>query len=142
MRDPISLATNFPRFAAIGNDLCWHGDPMQTRWFDMQFLAEAIDKRTLWPQHSKYVLGTKDLESRAKVVKFSVIQRHEKQGAAQEHELASFEAMMLPHMDAAHNLARWLLRNEEDAKMWSRKRICVRSNRSVGSMVPMGGRGC
>jgi RNA polymerase sigma-70 factor (ECF subfamily) len=24
--------------------------------------------------------------------------------------------MMLPHLDAAHNLARWLLRNEEDAR--------------------------
>src|SRR3989454_2865126 len=28
----------------------------------------------------------------------------------------SFEALMLPHMDAAHNLAKWLLRNEEDAQ--------------------------
>jgi len=27
----------------------------------------------------------------------------------------SFEAMMLPHLDAAYNLAKWLLRNEEDA---------------------------
>jgi RNA polymerase sigma-70 factor (ECF subfamily) len=26
------------------------------------------------------------------------------------------EGMMLPHLDAAHNLARWLLRNEEDAQ--------------------------
>ena len=28
----------------------------------------------------------------------------------------SFEAAMLPHLDAAHNLAKWLLRNEEDAR--------------------------
>jgi len=28
----------------------------------------------------------------------------------------SFEAMMLPHLDAAYNLARWLLRNEQDAQ--------------------------
>ena len=33
-----------------------------------------------------------------------------------EHELVSFEALMLPHLDAAHNLARWLLRNEDDAQ--------------------------
>ena len=65
---------------------------------------------------AKYVFDTKDLESRDKVVKFAVFQRHEEQGAAQEHDLASFEAMMLPHMDAAHNLARWLLRNEQDAQ--------------------------
>ena len=28
----------------------------------------------------------------------------------------SFEAMMLPHLDAAHNLAKWLLRNEQDVQ--------------------------
>src|SRR6202007_3202564 len=28
----------------------------------------------------------------------------------------TFEAMMLPHLDAAHNLANWLLRNEQDAQ--------------------------
>ena len=28
----------------------------------------------------------------------------------------SFEAMILPHLDAAHNLAKWLLRNEQDAQ--------------------------
>src|SRR5215471_16019842 len=65
---------------------------------------------------AEYAFGAEDLELRAKVVKFAVIQREEGQGAAQEHELASFEAMMLPHMDAAYNLARWLLRNEQDAQ--------------------------
>src|SRR6185503_10149616 len=65
---------------------------------------------------AEYAFGAEDLESRAKVVKFAVFQRHEEQGAAQEHELVSFEAMMLPHMDAAHNLAKWLLRNEQDAQ--------------------------
>src|SRR6266478_8323943 len=28
----------------------------------------------------------------------------------------TFEALMLPHLDAAHNFAKWLLRNEEDAR--------------------------
>ena len=28
----------------------------------------------------------------------------------------SFEALMLPQLDAAHNLAKWLLRNEQDAQ--------------------------
>ena len=65
---------------------------------------------------AEYVFATKDLEPGAKVVKFAVFQGNERQDAAQEHELASFEAMMLPHMDAAHNLARWLLRNEQDAQ--------------------------
>ena len=62
------------------------------------------------------LLTSEDLGSRTKIVKFAVVQRHEEEGAAQEHELASFEAMMLPCMDAAHNLARWLLRNEQDAQ--------------------------
>jgi RNA polymerase sigma-70 factor (ECF subfamily) len=65
---------------------------------------------------AEYAFDVEDLRSRTKVVKFAVVQRHEEEGAAQEHELASFEAMMLPCMDAAHNLARWLLRNEQDAQ--------------------------
>ena len=28
----------------------------------------------------------------------------------------TFEAVMLPHLDAAHNLAKWLLRNEQDVQ--------------------------
>jgi RNA polymerase sigma-70 factor (ECF subfamily) len=115
MRDPIPLATNFPRFEASGNGLCCHGDP-QTRWFDMQFLVDAPIKNTMATTlEADYVFGTKDFELGAKVVKFAVIQGNQGEGA-QEHELASFEAMMLPHMDAAHNLARWLLRNEQDAQ--------------------------
>ena len=65
---------------------------------------------------AEYAFDVEDLESRTNIVKFAVVQRHEEEGAAQEHELASFEAMMLPCMDAAHNLARWLLRNEQDAQ--------------------------
>jgi RNA polymerase sigma-70 factor (ECF subfamily) len=49
-------------------------------------------------------------------VKFAVIQKDAEEGVAREHELASFEAMMLPHLDAAHNLARWLMRNAQDAQ--------------------------
>src|SRR5213594_5052347 len=33
-----------------------------------------------------------------------------------KRDVASFEEAMLPHLDAAHNLARWLLRNEQDAQ--------------------------
>ena len=35
---------------------------------------------------------------------------------AMKPDLASFEEALLPHLDAAHNLARWLLRNEQDAQ--------------------------
>jgi RNA polymerase sigma-70 factor, ECF subfamily len=42
---------------------------------------------------------TEDFESEPKIV-----------------ELASFEETMLPHLDAAHNFAKWLLRNEQDAQ--------------------------
>jgi RNA polymerase sigma-70 factor (ECF subfamily) len=68
------------------------------------------------PLKIDYAFNAEDLESSAKIVKFTVLKKHQEQDAAQEHELASFEETMLPHMDAAHNLARWLLRNEEDAK--------------------------
>jgi RNA polymerase sigma factor (sigma-70 family) len=114
-RDPISLATNFPGFEASGNDLCYDGDS-KTRWFYRQLLVDAPIKNTMVTTlETDYVFSTKDFESGPEVVKFAVIQGHQGEGA-QEHELASFEAMMLPHMDAAHNLARWLLRNEQDAQ--------------------------
>jgi RNA polymerase sigma factor (sigma-70 family) len=111
------LATNFPRFEASRNDLCCHGD-LHTN----ALVPHAVSSRdnrlknimaaTLEAEHA---FDTEDLESGLNVVKFAVIQGHQGEGA-QEHELASFEAMMLPHMDAAHNLARWLLRNEQDAQ--------------------------
>ena len=90
---------------------------MEKRWFQMQCLSRGNGlKNTMAATlEAEYVFGTKDLESRANVVKFAVVQRQQEQGA-QEHELASFEAMMLPHLDAAHNLARWLMRNEQDAQ--------------------------
>src|SRR5213083_2871298 len=65
---------------------------------------------------AEYASNIEDLESSAKIVKFVVLKKHEEQDATQEHELASFEETMLPHMDASHNLAKWLLRNEEDAQ--------------------------
>jgi RNA polymerase sigma-70 factor (ECF subfamily) len=58
---------------------------------------------------------TEDFESDRKTVKFVVVKKRE-EGHAQQAELTSFEEAMLPHLDAAHNLAKWLLRNEEDAK--------------------------
>src|SRR5438445_10632208 len=33
-----------------------------------------------------------------------------------EDRLASFERLLLPHLNAAHNLARWLTRNDQDAE--------------------------
>src|SRR5437762_11141457 len=58
---------------------------------------------------------TEDFESEPKIVKFVVVKKREESHAKKE-ELLSFEAVMLPHLDAAHNLARWLLRNEQDAQ--------------------------
>ena len=37
-------------------------------------------------------------------------------GAVEAHELARFEALMLPHLDAAHMLARYWTRNPQDAE--------------------------
>src|ERR1700751_1750104 len=49
-----------------------------------------------------------------KIVKFVVVKKRESH--AEKEELMSFEALMLPHLDAAYNLAKWLLRNEQDAQ--------------------------
>ncbi len=58
---------------------------------------------------------TEDFESAPKVVKFLVVKKREESHAEKE-DLMSFEAVMLPHLNAAHNLAKWLLRNEQDAQ--------------------------
>jgi RNA polymerase sigma-70 factor (ECF subfamily) len=47
--------------------------------------------------------------------RFVAVQKRE-ESPAEKKGLASFEALMLPHLDAAHNLARWLLRNEQDSQ--------------------------
>jgi len=63
-----------------------------------------------------YAFGSEDLKSSAKIVKFSVVNEPQEQTSIPENQVASFEEAMLPHMDAAHNLARWLLHNEQDAQ--------------------------
>jgi len=68
------------------------------------------------PLKIDYAFNAQELESSAKIVKFAILKKHQEPDAVQEHELVSFEETMLPHMDAAHNLAKWLLRNEDDAQ--------------------------
>ena len=50
-----------------------------------------------------------------KIVKFAIVKKRQEDHSL-EVGLASFEDAILPHLDAAHNLARWLLRNEQDAQ--------------------------
>src|SRR5216110_2695382 len=65
--------------------------------------------------NAEHASKSEDFESLRKIVKFTVVKRTEPD-PAETAELASFEETMLPHLDAAHNLARWLLRNEQDAQ--------------------------
>ncbi len=67
------------------------------------------------PLKAEYPSVSEDFDLSVKIVKFVPL-KNEEQGAAQEQELASFEALMLSHLDAAQNLAKWLLRNEQDAQ--------------------------
>src|SRR5438128_11171977 len=64
---------------------------------------------------AEYADESEDLESSSNIVKFAVVKKTEPDHA-QRAGLASFEEAMLPHLDAAHNLARWLLRNEQDTQ--------------------------
>ncbi len=69
------------------------------------------------PLKAEHASQTEDFESTAKIVKFAVVpKKQEEPDQSPKEELMSFEAAMLPHLDAAHNLARWLLRNEQDAQ--------------------------
>jgi len=65
--------------------------------------------------NAEHASETEDFESDQKIVKFVVVKKPE-ENRAQKEEVASFEAALLPHLDAAHNLARWLTRNEQDAQ--------------------------
>jgi RNA polymerase sigma-70 factor (ECF subfamily) len=65
------------------------------------------------PLKTAHASQTEDFESDSKIVKFVVVKKREEQA---KEELLSFEEAMLPHLDAAHNLAKWLLRNEQDAQ--------------------------
>jgi len=64
---------------------------------------------------AEHASQTEGFESDPKIVKFAVVKKREESQAPQP-EVTSFEELMLPHLDAAHNLARWLLRNEQDAQ--------------------------
>jgi RNA polymerase sigma factor (sigma-70 family) len=64
---------------------------------------------------AEHASETEDFESNPKIVKFVVLKKRE-EDHAQKEDLISFEEALLPHLDAAHNLARWLLRNEQDAQ--------------------------
>lgn len=44
-----------------------------------------------------------------------------------------FEEAILPHLDAAYNLARWLARNDEDARDVVQE-ACIRAFRFIGSL--------
>jgi RNA polymerase sigma-70 factor (ECF subfamily) len=68
------------------------------------------------PLKEEHASQTEDFESDPKIVKFVVLKKREEQDQPPKEELMSFEEAMLPHLDAAHNLARWLLRNEQDAQ--------------------------
>src|SRR5213078_204806 len=69
------------------------------------------------PLKAEHASQTEDFESTAKIVKFAIVPKeHEEPDQSPKEELMSFEAAMLPHLDAAHNLAKWLLRNEQDAQ--------------------------
>jgi RNA polymerase sigma-70 factor (ECF subfamily) len=54
-------------------------------------------------------------DSDPKIVKFTVVKKRQEDHSL-ERGLISFEDALLPHLDAAHNLARWLVRNEQDAQ--------------------------
>jgi RNA polymerase sigma-70 factor (ECF subfamily) len=80
--------------------------PCRVREYDASKIAMALPLKTADASQ------TEDL-SDPKIVKFVVVKKRQEQA---KEELTSFEEAMLPHLDAAHNLAKWLLRSEEDAQ--------------------------
>jgi len=68
------------------------------------------------PSQTDQIRDIEALESNPKIVRFTIVSDQEAEVPAQTTDLGSFERLMLGHLDAAHNLARWLLRNEQDAQ--------------------------
>jgi RNA polymerase sigma-70 factor (ECF subfamily) len=76
----------------------------------------APEKITMaFPLKEPHTFEAESFEPHRTIVKFAVFKETESAHAAAA-EVVSFEEAMLPHLDAAHNLARWLLRNEQDAQ--------------------------
>jgi RNA polymerase sigma-70 factor, ECF subfamily len=78
--------------------------------------GEAREMAIALPLKPTHGLESETFESDQKVVKFVVVNKSGEQDHSRKEEVTSFEEAMLPHLDAAHNLARWLLRNEQDAQ--------------------------
>jgi RNA polymerase sigma factor (sigma-70 family) len=79
-------------------------------------MARVAKMAVALPLRPTHVSKSADFESDQKVVNFVVVNKDRKDDHSQTGEVTSFEEAMLPHLDAAHNLARWLLRNEQDAQ--------------------------
>jgi RNA polymerase sigma-70 factor (ECF subfamily) len=77
---------------------------------------DGLENVMALPFNAAHASQTEQFESRPTIVKFAVVKDEEQQSPSREGEPGSFEEVMLPHLDAAHNLARWLLRNEQDAQ--------------------------
>jgi RNA polymerase sigma factor (sigma-70 family) len=64
--------------------------------------------------------GSRDSEHRERICLWADIQcstrRRDRRGAGLDPKTQQFEAIVLPHLDAAYNLARWLLKDDDSAQ--------------------------
>jgi len=79
-------------------------------------MAGRLKMAVALPLKPTHASESEDFESDQKIVKFVVVKKREEQDHSSTGELTSFEEAMLPHLDAANNLAKWLLRNQQDAE--------------------------
>src|ERR1700740_2378545 len=57
-----------------------------------------------------------------------IVARNQRKRLSEQNEMAGFNQAVLPHLDAAYNLARWLTRNDQDAEDVAQE-ACLRALR-------------
>jgi RNA polymerase sigma-70 factor, ECF subfamily len=99
--------------------LCFGAATLVSRTFGWQTPSPVIVRRAVASSTAGIKRPDPGIDSKARSIRLSDVNR--------------FEELVLPHLDAAHNLARWLTRNPDDAEDVVQE-ACLRAIKYVGAL--------